>query len=944
MKNSQKWIASMVIACSIVTIGSQPFVHADWKNVAYERNTSEYIANGVKHENILKFTDQGWLNLNVLRADLRTRDNSLQVLTHNNGIGTKSKLSDLAKQNGNIVGAINGDFFNMSSSETLGPVVKDGELVSTPFYLPERMATFNMSKEGDPFISYWTTPQLDLTNKTRPAMFTFMAINKNSGNADTAVLFNRAWGEKSPTPPKNAVNAIDVIVENNIITAMVPSKEGSIIPENGYVILAGGSFAEHLQQYFVVGDEVELTVASTPDFNEIALTLGGGARIVNNGVVPSTFTHEITGNHPRTAIGISKDKEEIIFVTIDGRTSSYTGVSQRDLGEIMISLGAHEAINLDGGGSTEMVLRPQGDVSKQIANNPSGGTERSLQNGIGIINTSPKSSIVEGIKLEATDSNVFVDTSRKFTLKAYDKNYNPIEVDYSKVEWYVTGVKGSFDGNIFRPSTPGKAVVAAEYRGAYATMEVRVLDEPTSLTLNPSSLTLDTNAKRLIQVSAVDSEGYKATVNFRDLKLDIPRNLGTVDENGYFVASSQGESGTIKASLGKLTAHLPVAVGLKQTIVDSFESSNASFLPYPAEVAGSYELSKISKSGNYSGKLSYDFSNANGSRAAYMVFANEGITFQQRPSRLGMWINGNESGNPWIRAKLVGADGTTQNIDVTTTVDWTGWKYVEASVPTNLKAPIRLERIYAVETDPVLKTKGTIYIDDLTAVYPLSIPESVPTTQVQTKDTREVKAELQGDNAFRFTAHGAITNIDTLLDYLVIQKLTQLSNDSGAISVFTDTVDAKVRDAIKNTFVYANGGHQAIKHQDSLFIQLDNTKGGLRESNFDQWSWFLQTVDYTDAKNVFVILPKTMTFNDKLEEKLFKDTLQNLKETKGADVWVLQGGKNEYKVALDEGIRYVSLKAYPENNGIDIFTDLKYMLFTVNEDKVTYEILPLYTK
>ena len=944
MKKTYKWIASMVIACSIISLGAQPFVHADWKNTVYQESNSEYIAKGVKYENILKFTDQGWLNMNVLRADLNERDNSLQVLLHNNGIGTKGKLSELVNQDQNIVGAVNGDFFNMNSTETLGPVVQNGELITTPFYMPDKTATFNMSMAGDPFITYWINPQLDLNNKSHPAMLTFMAINKNSNNADTAILYNSAWGEKTPPPPKNATNAIEAIVENNKIREIVPSKDGSIIPKDGYIIWAAGSFAEHLQQYFFEGDEVELAVTTTPDFNELALTLGGGATIVKNGIVPAAFSHNIAGNQPRTAIGITQDKKEVIFLTIDGRTSSYPGVSQKELGEIMISLGAYEAINLDGGGSTEMIVRTQGDNTKQIVNNLSGGTERSLMNGIGIVNTSPKTNALKDIKLETKDTSVFVDTSRQFTLKAYDQNYNPMEVDYRKVKWYISGVKGSFEGNVFRPSTSGKGIVGVEYKGAYTTMEIKVLDNPVALTLSPSTLTIGTNSKRLIQVTAVDNEGYKASVNFRDLKLDIPGDLGTVDKDGYFVSSGQGGSGIIKASLGELTTDLPAAVGLNQTIVNNFESNNATFLSYPAEVSGSYDLASISKSGKSSGKLSYDFTATDATRAAYMVFADGGITFEQRPSRLGMWVYGSESGSHWIRAKLTGADGTSINLDLSSTVDWAGWKYIETAVPTTLQSPVKLERVYLVETDPAVKSKGAIYIDDLTVIYPISLPDAVTNTQEKVPDSREVKAELQGDKAFRFTAHGAVTNINTLLDNLAVQKLTQIANEDTAISIFTDAVDTKVKDQLKNTLIQANGGYTFTKHENSIFMQLDNSKGGLRETNFDQWSWFLETADVTNAENVFILLPKPLSFKDKLEEKLFKETLQNLKESKNADVWVLHGGKDEFKVTLDEGIRYVSLASYPESSGIDIFTQLKYMLFTVNSDKVTYEILPLYTK
>ena len=939
MKKTQKWIASMVLT-SVLSLSFIPFVHADWTNIAYQESNSEYIAKGVKYEQVLKFSDQGWLNINVLRADLRERDNSLQLLTHKNGVGTKGKLSELVGQNENVIGAINGDFFNMNTAETLGPMVKNGELLSTPFYLPDRMATFNVSSGGNPFINYWTTPELDFNNKSRPSMLKFMAINKNSGNSETAILFNSAWGERTPAAPKNT-SALEVIVENDEIRDMVYTTNGSIIPKDGYIIWATGSFAEHLQAYFQAGDQVELAVSTTADFNDIALTLGGGATIVKNGSVPSTFVHNITGNHPRTAIGITRDNNEIIFVTIDGRTSSFPGVSQKELGEIMISLGAYEAINLDGGGSTEMILRPQGDPSNKIVNTLSGGVERNLMNGIGIVNTSPKTDIVQGIKLDAVDKSVFVNTTRQINLKAYDQNFNPMVVNYGQVKWSVSGIQGSFEGNLFRPSTPGKGFITAQYNGTTATMEVRALNTPSVLTLNPSTLTINTNSSRKIDVLGVDSEGYKAVINFRDLKLDIPGSLGRVDDTGSFVSSSQSGTGVIHASLGSLTTSLPVVVGVKETIIDGFEAMNASYLSYPAEVTGSYELASISKSGKSSGKLSFDFTTTDATRAAYMVYPNGGLSFTQRPSKLGMWVYGGESGSHWIRAKIVGNDGTAQTLDLSATIDWTGWKYLEVNVPTTLQAPIKLERIYVVETDPTVKSRGSIYIDDLTAFYPASSPEAIASTQLV--DAREVKSVLKGDQAFRFTAHGAITNIDTLLDNLAVQKLTQIANNEATVSVFTSAMDASVKDQLKTTIIQANGGYGVTQHKDSLFIQLDNSKGGLRETNFAQWSWFIKTLENTNAKSVFVLLPNALSFTDKLEEKLFKDTLKKLKETKATDLWVLHGGPADGKVVLDEGIRYVGLQAYPQHNDIDVF-NLKYMMFTVNGDQVTYEILPLFTK
>ena len=87
----------------------------------------------------------------------------------------------------------------------------------------------------------------------------------------------------------------------------------------------------------------------------------------------SPFTHSIDGNHPRTAIGFSRNGEKIIAVAVDGRTQGSKGITQTQLAQLMVDLGAYHAINLDGGGSTTMLTRRPGDEVLTLANTPSDG-------------------------------------------------------------------------------------------------------------------------------------------------------------------------------------------------------------------------------------------------------------------------------------------------------------------------------------------------------------------------------------------------------------------------------------------------------------------------------------------------------------------------------------------------------------------------------------------
>lgn len=84
--------------------------------------------------------------------------------------------------------------------------------------------------------------------------------------------------------------------------------------------------------------------------------------------------------HPRTAVGIDREGKTLFFVVVDGRRPNVPGVTLARLGQFMRDqLGACSALNLDGGGSTEMV------VNKRIVNQPSDGEERRVGNHVAVV-------------------------------------------------------------------------------------------------------------------------------------------------------------------------------------------------------------------------------------------------------------------------------------------------------------------------------------------------------------------------------------------------------------------------------------------------------------------------------------------------------------------------------------------------------------------------------
>lgn len=87
--------------------------------------------------------------------------------------------------------------------------------------------------------------------------------------------------------------------------------------------------------------------------------------------------------HPRTAAGVTADGRTLILLTVDGRQPGHSvGATLPELADLMLELGAHDAVALDGGGSTSFYLkRPDGTV---VTNKPSGGQWRPVANHLGV--------------------------------------------------------------------------------------------------------------------------------------------------------------------------------------------------------------------------------------------------------------------------------------------------------------------------------------------------------------------------------------------------------------------------------------------------------------------------------------------------------------------------------------------------------------------------------
>lgn len=109
-------------------------------------------------------------------------------------------------------------------------------------------------------------------------------------------------------------------------------------------------------------------------------TVTGSHRLVQNGANVAPTSCSLCPLNPRTAVGLTSGNTKLLLMAVDGRQTGFSeGVTLVELANYMLSHGATNAINLDGGGSTTMVTDYYGDgLAAQVLNSPSDGSERSV--------------------------------------------------------------------------------------------------------------------------------------------------------------------------------------------------------------------------------------------------------------------------------------------------------------------------------------------------------------------------------------------------------------------------------------------------------------------------------------------------------------------------------------------------------------------------------------
>lgn len=931
--------ATAALALSLIT--SSAF--ADYQ-LYYQNKTTETITNGVQYEKLLRLTDGGWVNVNVLKVDLKNPNLKVKPI-YPSLLSAKASLSNISKSYDNLIGSVNADFFDPATSSTLGPIVDEGALITTPNG-DTRFASLNITNYGVPFIDHWANYEMTLSNGSYTMSLNY--INKPYLNYDRAIVFDSKWAAKSFGKTAN-VAILEMYVENGVVRGFQENGNPYPLTDNTFVVAAVGTKIKELRDNFRVGDTVEIDYSDS--LKNIDFTIGGGSVMVKDGKPVSTYTLNIAGQHPRTAAGITKDKQQLILLTVDGRTNNFRGLNQPELSQLLIELGAYDAINLDGGGSTTMVVRPVGSTDLDVVNTPSDGPERRVHNGIGVISTA-EGGTLDLILLEAAQSGIFVNAPLELSLKGIDANRSPVEIDPALISWSVTGVGGSFTEEGFVPSSAGKGVITASYGGLTASKTIEVYKDAVDLIIKPSSLQLKLGETGNFKLFALDATGHQAELPTDFATWTIPDQLIALNPDGTFTAGVNPGKGVITVEYNGIKKHLPIAVGESHTVLFDFEQPSATFLGYPQEVTGSFVPLKFSPNGSTGGRLIFDFSKTEATRAAYVMLGETGVTLPDVPDKLGLWVFGNYGYEHMLKVKLVDADGKVVNLELAPSINWEGWKFVEAVYPNDMKAPVKVERIYVAEDNPARKDRGVIVIDQLVSIKKNALEVNLPDDVNKLPKLESQKVNTNGGTTLlvyggfeagtRLNGTPGSKTDTTYLNY--VNAATQLNKSSK--TYFAGNVDAMLGN-LMGTEVVASGYSEFISDQVAV-VTLNVKNKSIIKSNAKQWQSFLARTNAMIAgsgeKSLMIVTNSTLEFSDKLEENLFYEKLEQL-YNKGIRTTIFSGGTSkDPDLRLTRYASVVDVQSLTPSSTFDLKTGAKAVAVNLKDGSITYQLRTLSLK
>lgn len=194
----------------------------------------------------------------------------------------------------------------------------------------------------------------------------------------------------NPDDPDKYIENFSVVVATNADGYnMSTGQPGGLLVMEGkewYPVDGDGFFAILKDGTAMIGTKADY--ATNKDQIQEAVGAFGATLVKDGEIAVNKSSSYYTSRASRTAIGITADGK-VVMMVLDGRQEPFScGGSMEEIAQIMLEAGCVHAINLDGGGSTTYMSKPEGSDSLKLVNRPSDGYARSVATSLVAVSTS----------------------------------------------------------------------------------------------------------------------------------------------------------------------------------------------------------------------------------------------------------------------------------------------------------------------------------------------------------------------------------------------------------------------------------------------------------------------------------------------------------------------------------------------------------------------------
>lgn len=563
----------------------------------------------------------------------------------------------------------------------------------------------------------------------------------------------------------------------------------------GMLIMEGKVYNKGTTPYFAITKEgkAEIREGNVPT-DDVESAVGGDVIMVRDGKIVNLDDNNSyqTILYSRQAIGIKADGSVVTFTTHGRNYPLSNGHTYREMAELMIGLGCLTVLNLDGGGSATYASQYEGSENFEVRNSPSDGTERKVSSTLLVVSTAKPTGEFDHASISPNDLVYTPNSKVQFEATGVDSAGGPANLP-SDLTWEVDEKYSSYGeindkGLFISNGKTGDVKINVLSNGNIVGSTQITIAAPDSISFSSEEVSLGFDKSSDLGL-VVKYKGRDVIYKDGDFKWTMDdESMGSFNGNIFTSSSSETINGNITATSiydSSVSGSVYAIIGRLPSVMLDFEdvvneetgttTKAEDFYTITRDIKDTQSLLLLGnygrggkesaelvdldsgepvRFGNNSLKLDYDFSSGiAATEGACLGFTEETKKIEGTPTGIGMWVYAPEgTPNLWLRIYLNDGNGNLVPLNFTEEakisegkmggIDWTGWKYVEASLegrtgPFSLvkgqtirlmyvpgtqqgfytKGATKDDGTYEMVEVPEAQRKGSIYIDNLQFVY-----------------------------------------------------------------------------------------------------------------------------------------------------------------------------------------------------------------------------------